>query len=169
MVKFDKDEWIKDALRCGAYRVLLDGTIQKFKGGRYVSVVPRVHKKTGRVYFTMTFKGITKSVLVNRMVAWAYHPNPENKPHVNHLDGNKRNNHPKNLEWATQSENEEHAFKTGLKITRGSSNSNAKLTARQVEEIRAAIPHDLSALAIKYSVSERTIRDIIAGKTWSHV
>ena len=38
----------------------------------------RIHRKTGRVYFQLTWLGITKSVLVNRVIALAFLPNPKN-------------------------------------------------------------------------------------------
>ena len=42
---------------------------------------------------------------INRLVAQAFIPNPENKPIVHHKDHNKLNNHYSNLEWATPQEN----------------------------------------------------------------
>lgn len=52
---------------------------------------------------------------VHRLVADAFIENKQKKHEVNHIDGNKQNNQVSNLEYATHSENMQHAVKTGLK------------------------------------------------------
>lgn len=56
-----------------------------------------------------------KTYYLHRLVAQAFIPNPQFKPCINHLDGNKLNNNVNNLEWVTYSENNKHAYDKGLK------------------------------------------------------
>ena len=58
--------------------------------------------------------GVGNYHLVHRLVGMAFIPNPENKPCINHKDGNPQNNHVDNLEWVTYSENTLHAYRIGL-------------------------------------------------------
>jgi hypothetical protein len=52
---------------------------------------------------------------VHRLIAETFIPNLENKPYVNHIDGNKLNNCAINLEWVTQNENMLHSHKVILR------------------------------------------------------
>jgi hypothetical protein len=62
----------------------------------------------------LAVNGRSKKFKVHRLVALAFLPNPQNKPDVNHKDGNKANNCLGNLEWCTEKENVQHAVQTGL-------------------------------------------------------
>lgn len=57
------------------------------------------------------------SVRLHRAVALTFIPNPHLKEQVNHIDGIKINNYVDNLEWCTNSENQEHANRIGLRVT----------------------------------------------------
>ena len=93
----------------GRFAVYEDGTINEI-----VEVPAKLHDSNG--YCKVYADG--QGYLVHRLVAEAFIPNPDDKPQVNHKDGNKRNNSIANLEWATQSENTQHAYDNGL-IPRG--------------------------------------------------
>lgn len=80
--------------------------------GKLLKLQP--HNK-GYLTANLSQHSIITSYLVHRLVAEAFMLNPDNKEMVNHKDGNKRNNNATNLEWATRQENEDHAFRTGLK------------------------------------------------------
>lgn len=72
-----------------------------------------------------------KNYKVHRLVAETFILNQKNKPEVNHKDGNKSNNNISNLEWCTSSENQIHAFKTGLqKIKKGEEHHSAILISQ---------------------------------------
>lgn len=109
-----------------------------------------------------------KNLRVHRLVAMAFIPNPEAKKDVNHKDGNRKNNHLENLEWATRSENMIHSFDVLFSSPRGSKRPNAKLSEAQVVEIRSSRDRG-DSLAIKYSVSQGLISAIRRRNVWRHV
>ena len=68
----------------------------------------------GYLRIKLSKNNFAKRVMLHRIIAKAFIPNPENKPYINHIDGNKKNNSIENLEWCTQKENVSHAWVNGL-------------------------------------------------------
>lgn len=64
----------------------------------------------GYIQHCISIKGKRKIIFPHRIVAELFVENPENKPFVNHIDGDKQNNNYTNLEWCTNSENILHAI-----------------------------------------------------------
>lgn len=112
------------------------------------------------------------TIRAHRAVACTFIPNPEGKPFVNHIDGDKTNNCIENLEWVTTEENQQHAESHGL-VThlRGSLASGSKLTREQVLWARANYtPYHpefgLMPMSRKLKVDKHTLKKAIDGETY---
>ncbi len=125
-------------------------------------------------YMQMNFSlnngtGKTKTLLVHKLIAETFIPNPNNLPEINHIDGDKTNNRVSNLEWCDASYNQKHAFLTGLQVAKkGEDAPGAKFTNEQVKEIRYIRSKGVSetSLAILLGVSQGTIGRIVRGERY---
>ena len=115
--------------------------------------------------------GLRQSKSIHRMVAEAFLPNPENKPCVNHKDGDKMNNHVSNLEWVTHKENTRHAMASGAMNNHGENHSRSKLKKDQVLEIRRRLKEGEHppTLSQEFGVTKSTIASIGKRRTWKHI
>lgn len=113
--------------------------------------------------------GDHKMVRVHREVAIAFIPNPENKPEVNHIMGDKKLNKWYELEWATRLENIKHAFQNKLIIPAvGERQSNTKLKNEEVLFIfKSLLP--VKQLSKMFNIGEDAIGSIKIGRTWGHL
>ena len=153
----------------GKYMVDCNGNIytKRCKNGGIKKLKPQMYKN-GYTYVDLGLNGKIKRHLIHRLVAEAYIKNINNKPQVNHINGNKSCNVVSNLEWATRSENQKHAILNGLRSAKGEKNSRSKLKNNIVIEIYKS-KQNYKELASKYNVSISTISSIKNKKTWTHL
>lgn len=120
LLKNIKGEVWKDAVGLeGRYVVSNMGRIKSLQRNGTIKsdmIRKQIEDKYGYLRFNIRKDNSTgtRGILIHRLVAIAFIPNPENKREVNHKKGIKKDNRVSELEWATQSENAKHAFSIGL-------------------------------------------------------
>ena len=130
------------------------------------------HRKNNRGYHIIDLylsPKQKKTLLVHRLVAEAFIPNPENHPSVNHIDGNKDNNKVSNLEWCSYSANNKHAYDTGLRHgQRGSDSPFAIYDESLVRKVcqRLTMPGSPKDIARELDVPLHLVRSIKSGESW---
>lgn len=90
------------------YAISDKGNVKNLRFGRIIQPFP---DKNGYMIVNLYGNGKMKTLKVHRLVMIAFVSNPERKEQVNHINGNKKDNRLINLEWATQSENQNHRRK----------------------------------------------------------
>ena len=112
-----EDEIFKIYDKAPSYMVNQNGEVISVKRqSKYDNYKPVLMKGSldlyGYMFYNLKNNGIPIYKSEHRLVAETFITNPQNKPQVNHIDGNKQNNHSSNLEWCTYSENEQHSYTT---------------------------------------------------------
>lgn len=112
---------------------------------------------------SITYLGKKKKISVHRLIAKAFIPYENERQQVNHIDGNKTNNHVNNLEWCSIQENLEHAFQNNLIHL-------AKLKKEEVLDLLEETNTFTEQMSEKYCVGKGTIRSILEkpGLTYRH-
>lgn len=101
----------------GHYQVSNCGRIKSLKYGKETIMSEKLNSM-GYVDIIFTKSNEQKSIRVHRIVAEAFLDNSQGYPVINHIDGDKKNNHIDNLEWCTYSHNNKQAYLQGQNKTK---------------------------------------------------
>ena len=116
--------------------------------------------------------GVTVQKYVHRLVAEQYCERPEGCNEVDHIDGDKFNNHADNLEWVTRAENMSRAYDANLIDCRGTNSALSKtnesdvIEMRRLWDLREMKQRELSAM---FNVSISQVSAIVNRKQWKHI
>lgn len=145
------------------YAVSQCGLVKNITSGRLKDLSIDTY---GYLVTTLFKNGKRRQHKVHRMVAEMFVDGYDDQLQVNHIDGDKKNNHFKNLEWCTHEENRNHAIRNGLFPNR--------VSEVDVMNIRNEVIYfdgvlGVHATARRYKVSNATISRILNFKTWKDV
>ena len=163
---YKPEEWRAVSGYEGLYEVSSGGKVRRISGWgnknngwrQATGLVKLETHKSGYMRIKLSKNGIRTRYLVHRLVALAFIENPDEKPYVNHKDGNKANNSVDNLEWCTSRENQVHAFATGLKQP---TRRRAVVASNSIEEKHFP---SLTACASYLGIDSGHVRLLCSGK-----
>lgn len=160
----------------GLYAITEDGRVWSHKSQKF--------RKLGRsreyLQVSLCKDGVTKQIMVHRLVACAYVDNPENKQTVNHIDGNPHNNHVSNLEWMTMQENNQAAWDNGQRtltdkmyesMLKNMEKGRKRLKPETVSKIRELSESGLSnrSVAKMVNVAHSTVGNVVNGTIYQEI
>lgn len=172
-----------------SYEISEDGTIHKLIQlrdkhghirnemiGKFKRVELKQSKNRTNGYFRVSLNGKAKSV--HSLVALAFIGERKEGFQINHIDGNKENNHYTNLEYVTASQNMKHATWMGLNkmplrrgIMPGESNPGCKIleeTAKKIKDLKNGI-YFADEVAEMFKVKRRLVYAIWNNEIWKHI
>lgn len=146
------------------------GNFYKPYGEKIIKRTMRNKKRYINVHLTKNGICVTKQL--HRLVLLTFVPMPEDKPYVNHINGDKHDNRLINLEWVSAKENCRHAIDTGLTVfLQGEDVANSKITKKQAIKIKKLLKQKVRNcdIAVKLKTTQKIVADIKSGRTWSHL
>lgn len=153
----------------GKYEVSNEGKVRNLNTGQ---ILKSYETKDGYFIHRLS-KGRRggKTVKVHRLVAIAFIPNLENKPTVNHKDGDKSNNLVNNLEWATRSEQTQHSYNLGLKKPVYTTRKLSDEAVREIRRryVRRCEKNGSGALSREFGVTDANILKIVKRLSYKNV
>ena len=137
------------------YAISNKGKLINVKNGKELKT--RINMN-GYLEVQLSTNGTKRTYRIHRLVAIAFLDNIENKPYINHKDGNKQNNCIENLEWCTAKENDNHARNVGLKM------QNKPIKAISIKTNNIICFESLSECARYFNTNKGTIHRVLSGK-----
>lgn len=168
-----KNILLEDGTFLNDYIVSNYGRVYSFKTNKLLTATER----NGYLSVTLFYNGRHYPKRINRLVMTTFVPIPNaNLLQVNHINGNKLDNHIWNLEWCTAKENIAHAIKTGLKSI-GEDSIYATITNKQAEQICEMLEKDYSCEEmyniispdIEYTNFRKIVYHIKYGECWKSI
>ena len=171
------EEWRDVAGFEGRYQVSNLGRVKSFMKRNAHLLHLNYDSRTGYYYVSLVMKnGEHKNMSIHSLVATAFIPNPENKPTIDHLDRNRKNNRVYNLRWATYHEQVETQKRHGTFKLKADNGANFReiLTDDEVRQIREMYKfgvkgYGATAIGQMFGVSKTTILRLVKGKTYQRV
>ena len=148
----------KDVIK-NKYMVSTNGNVANIASAHILAQCPSEKGYLMVLLRTNTSRGC-KSIKVHRIVATTFcEGQSEECCEVNHIDGNKNNNHAYNLEWISHLDNIRHAYKNNLvKIMRGEDNGRAKISNAVAEQVsRLLVKYNMDCAKVYYRLKEMGI------------
>ena len=159
----------------GRYQVSNYGRVKslsrliKCRGGYRINNEKILKQKDGD-YLQVQLGHKGKFHTIHRLVAITFIKNNDIENVVNHIDGNKKNNHADNLEWVTRSQNQLHAYKLGLQIGKGIKGelnpNNKKIKA--YNDCETLVFYSIQACTEYFKTSRTAIQRVIYGQRNHH-
>ncbi len=142
-----------------------NGTLKRLRGVIYKNARTKRGYETVMLVKDEKWKGN----LVHRLVASAFIENRLNLPQVNHIDGNKTNNHVSNLEWVDNLTNHRKAAEIGL-LAHGERHYHAKLSNKDVEAICSLFGKTKQVeIAKRFNISVSVVSSIKSRAAWRYI
>lgn len=146
------------------YSISKNGEVRHDRLGR---IKKNYLNKNGYWAVCLMRDGAGKSTVeVHRLLAKAYIPNPQNKPTVNHIDGDRSNLKLENLEWATYQENCNHGFSMGR---RPGNDKISKDAVKKIREMYSTGRHTQEFIGRKFGVTQAQVSSIVLNKSWKNL
>lgn len=156
-MKLKRNENIKDVKGYeGYYAVTSLGRIWSYRSNKFIKTWPDAY---GYLRVTFSIKNKQDSFKLHRLVGESFIDNPDNKPQINHKNGNKKDCRASNLEWVTARENMQHACDIGLNSCFKLSYAEKLLVCKmyillKMKQVKIASMFNVTPPAINYIIKQ---------------